>query len=85
MTQKLILPPMAEVNFALQNVRQSGIGSGLSGLELGLRLRYEIVKEFAPYVGVEWTWKVGDSARFERAAGNGASGVNFLMGVKAWF
>src|SRR3546814_7321014 len=50
-TQKLILQPMAEANFALQDVPETGIGSGLSDFELGLRLRYEIVKEFAPYVG----------------------------------
>lgn len=84
-TQKLILQPMAEVNFALQDVPESAIGSGLSGFELGLRLRYEVVKEFAPYVGVEWGRKVGDTARFARAAGEDASGVSFVMGVKAWF
>lgn len=84
-TQKLILQPMAEVNFALQDVPETGVGSGLSDLELGLRLRYEVVKEFAPYVGVEWARKVGDTARFARAAGEDASGVSFVMGVRAWF
>lgn len=84
-TQKLILQPMAEANFALQDVPENGIGSGLSDVELGLRLRYEIVREFAPYVGVEWARKVGDTARFARAAGEDASGVSFVMGVKAWF
>ncbi|KQZ64811.1 copper resistance protein CopB [Sphingopyxis sp. Root1497] len=85
LTQKLILQPAAEVNFAAQDVPESGIGSGLSDVELGLRLRYEVVKEFAPYVGVEWARKVGDSARFARAAGEDASGVSFVMGIKAWF
>lgn len=84
-TQKLILQPMAEVNFALQDVPETGVGSGLSDFELGLRLRYEVVKEFAPYVGVEWARKVGDTARFARAAGEDASGVSFVMGVRAWF
>ncbi|HET6525480.1 MULTISPECIES: copper resistance protein B [unclassified Sphingopyxis] len=84
-TQKLILQPMAEVNFALQDVPETGVGSGLSDFELGLRLRYEVVKEFAPYVGVEWAGKVGDTARFARAAGEDASGVSFVMGVRAWF
>ncbi|MBJ7498952.1 MAG: copper resistance protein B [Sphingopyxis sp.] len=84
-TQKLILQPMAEVNFALQDVPETGVGSGLSDLELGIRLRYEVVKEFAPYVGVEWARKVGDTARFARAAGEDASGVSFVMGVRAWF
>ena len=84
-TQKLILQPMAELNFALQDVPETGTGSGLSDLELGLRLRYEIVKEFAPYVGVEWARKVGDTARFARVAGEDASGVSFVMGIRAWF
>jgi copper resistance protein B len=84
-TQKLILQPMAEANFALQDVPESGVGSGLSDVELGLRLRYEIVREFAPYVGVEWARKVGDTARFARGAGEDASGVSFVMGVNAWF
>jgi copper resistance protein B len=84
-TQKLILQPMAEINFALQDVPETGIGSGLSDVELGLRLRYEVVKEFAPYVGVEWARKVGDTARFARAAGEDTNGVSFVMGVRAWF
>lgn len=84
-TQKLILQPMAELNFSAQDVPETGTGSGLSDVELGLRLRYEIVREFAPYVGVEWARKVGDTARFARAAGEDASGVSFVMGIRAWF
>ena len=66
----------------------SGVPDALAlrgDVELGLRLRYEIVREFAPYVGVEWTRKIGDTARFARAAGEDASSVSFVMGVKAWF
>ncbi len=84
-TQKLILQPMAEVNFAIQDVPETGTGSGLSDVELGLRLRYEIVKEFAPYVGVEWARKVGDTARFARAAGEDADRFSLVLGVKGWF
>ena len=84
-TQKLILQPRSEFNFALQDVPETGVGSGLSDFELGLRLRYEVVKEFAPYVGVEWAHKVGDTARFARVAGEDANGVSFVMGVRAWF
>ena len=84
-TQKLVLQPAAEINFALQDVPESGIGSGLSDVELGLRLRYEIVREFAPYVGVEWARKIGDTARFARAAGEDVGGVSVVMGIKTWF
>jgi copper resistance protein B len=66
-------------------VPETGIGSGLSDFELGLRLRYEIVKEFAPYVGVEWARKVGDTARFARTAGEDADSVSLVMGVRLWF
>jgi len=84
-TQKLILQPIAELNFALQDVPEFGVGSGWSDVELGLRLRYEIVKEFAPYVGVEWERKVGDTARFTRAAGEDPSSVSLVAGVRVWF
>ncbi|HJS09865.1 copper resistance protein B [Sphingopyxis sp.] len=84
-TQKLILQPMAELNFSAQDVPETGTGSGLSDVELGLRLRYEIVKEFAPYVGVEWARKVGDTGRYARAAGEDASSVSFVTGIRAWF
>ena len=84
-TQKLILQPMLEANFALQDVPELGIGSGLSDIEAGLRLRYEVVKEFAPYVGVEWGRRFGDSARFARAAGEDSETTSFVAGVRFWF
>ena len=84
-TQRLIFQPRVETNFAFQDVPESGIGSGLSDIELGLRLRYEIVREFAPYVGVEWAKKVGDTARFARAAGEDADVTNFVAGIRIGF
>jgi Uncharacterized protein involved in copper resistance len=84
-TQRLILQPAAEVNIAAQDVPELGIGSGLSDIELGLRLRYEFAREFAPYVGVNWERKLGDSARFARAEGEGASATSLVMGVRFWF
>lgn len=84
-TQRLILQPMAEVNFALQDVPGLGVGSGLSDIEAGLRLRYEVAKEFAPYVGVEWTRKFGDTARFARLAGEEAGTTSFVAGLRFWF
>lgn len=84
-TQRLILQPRTELNFAFQDSPEARIGSGLSDVEAGLRLRYEIVKEFAPYVGVEWTRKLGDTARFARAAGEDADSASLVMGVRVWF
>ena len=84
-TQRLILQPAAEVNVSAQDVRELGIGSGVSNVELGLRLRYEFAREFAPYVGVNWERKLGDTARFARADGEKASATSFVMGVRFWF
>lgn len=84
-TQRLILQPEGEVNFALQDVRENGIGSGLSDIELGLRLRYEIKREFAPYVGVSYERKIGDTARFARAEGEGAGSTSLVLGIRTWF
>ncbi|WP_242127771.1 copper resistance protein B [Sphingobium sp. Sx8-8] len=84
-TQRLILQPAAEVNIAAQDVPELGIGSGISNIELGLRLRYEFAREFAPYVGVNWERKLGDTARFARAEGERASVPSLVMGVRFWF
>jgi copper resistance protein B len=63
-TQRLILTPEIEVNFYGQDGVDVGIGSGLSDLEVGLRLRYEIRREFAPYIGVNWSKLFGATADF---------------------
>ena len=84
-TQKLILQPRAEVELAAQDVPELGIGAGLSTAEAGLRLRYEFVPEFAPYVGVEYERAFGDTADFRRADGEDAGGWNLVLGVRAWF
>ena len=84
-TQRLILQPAAEMNVAAQDVPELGIGSGISDIELGLRLRYEFAREFAPYVGVHWERKLGDTARYARAAGEGASVTSLVLGARFWF
>jgi len=84
-TQRLILQPRVEFNLAAQDVRAAGIGSGLSDAELGLRLRYEIRREFAPYVGISYDRTFGDTARFARASGEKAGATSLVAGVRAWF
>lgn len=84
-TQRLILQPRVEANLAAQDDRRRGQGSGLTDLELGLRLRYELAREFAPYVGVSWDRKLGGTARFARADGERASQVGLTLGVRTWF
>ena len=84
-TQRLIVQPRAEMNFAAQDVRENGIGSGLSDVDLGLRLRYEIRREFAPYVGISWLRKIGDTAKFARREGDRVSSTSLVLGMRIWF
>lgn len=84
-TQRLLLQPRAEVSLSAQDIPELGIGAGLDSVELGLRLRYEIAREFAPYIGVEQEWKVGQSADYARLAGEDPSVTNYVVGVRFWF
>lgn len=84
-TQKLILSPEIELNLYSKDDPEIGIGSGLADMELGLRLRYEIRREFAPYIGVNWSQKFGQTADYARDEGEGTSDVQFVAGIRAWF
>ncbi|MET0366054.1 MAG: copper resistance protein B [Sphingobium sp.] len=84
-TQSLILQPRAEVNLSAQDVPELDMGAGLTSVELGLRLRYEIVREFAPYVGVNWERKLGETARYARAEDENPGALRFVAGIRFWF
>ncbi|HEX8300038.1 copper resistance protein B [Sphingomonas sp.] len=84
-TQRVILQPRVEFNLSAQDVPASRIGAGLVDVELGLRLRYEISREFAPYVGVAYEAKTGRTANFSRVAGEDPTSANFVVGVRFWF
>lgn len=84
-TQRLILQPRLELNFAAQDMPRNGIGSGLSNAELGMRLRYEVAREFAPYMGVSWERKFGNTADYARLRGEETGGFSFVLGVRSWF
>lgn len=84
-TQRLILQPRAELALSAQDIPELGIGAGLDKAELGLRLRYEIAREFAPYVGIEQSWKAGRSADYARAKGEGTHATSLVAGVRFWF
>ncbi|MEG8028289.1 copper resistance protein B [Sphingomonas aerolata] len=84
-TQRAILQPRVELNLAAQDMPGSRIGAGLSTAELGLRLRYEIRREFAPYIGLSWERRYGATARYARSDGDTTGGVSLALGVRAWF
>lgn len=79
-TQKLILTPSLEADFYSKDDPQMRIGSGLSSIEAGLRLRYEFIREFAPYVGVTWEKTFGNTEDF-----NPINETSLLVGVRFWF
>ena len=84
-TQRLILSPDIEINFYGQNDPDTGIGSGLSDIEAGLRLRYEIRRQFAPYIGVNWSRLFGNTADFANIAGEKSSETQLVIGIRAWY
>jgi copper resistance protein B len=84
-TQQLILEPQLESNLYSRSDAGRGLGSGMSDLELGLRLRYEIRRQFAPYVGVTWARNFGDTADYARARGERNKNTQLVAGVRIWF
>ncbi len=85
LTQRLILTADSEINLYGQNDPNVGVGAGLSDLEAGLRLRYEIRREFAPYIGINWSRLFGNTADFARITGEKSSETQLVIGLRAWF
>lgn len=84
-TQRLILQPRGELELSAQEVPELELGSGLTKGELGVRLRYEIRPEFAPYVGIEYERAFGDTAELKRLGGEEAGDWFLTVGVRTWF
>ena len=84
-TQQLVLQPTAELDVAVQEVEELGIGSGPSSIELGLRLRYEVTRECAPYIAVHYESDLFGTADFTREEGGKVDAVSFVAGVRLFF
>jgi copper resistance protein B len=85
LTQRWIVQPEAELNFYSKDDPGRGIGSGLSDLDTGVRLRYEISRKFAPYIGFAYSGKYGNTASYSRQAGESTSDPRFVFGVRLWY
>jgi copper resistance protein B len=85
LTQRLVLQPFAEANLYGRSDPARQIGSGLSDLEMSLRLRYELRREFAPYLGLVWLHRLGGTADLVRSAGGKASDLELAAGLRVWF
>ena len=84
-TNRLILQPVVEANFHGQNDARRGIGSGLSTIEAGFRLRYEFHRQFAPYIGLTHARAFGRTADFRREAGESRGETQLVAGLRLWF
>ncbi|MEO7690758.1 MAG: copper resistance protein B [Sphingomonas sp.] len=84
-TQRLILQPRVELNLSAQDMPANRLGSGLTDAELGLRLRYEISRQFAPYIGISYEAKAGRTAEFARADSKDPTTTSLVAGIRFWF
>jgi copper resistance protein B len=85
LTNRLIVQPLIEVNIHGKSDPERGIGAGLSTIDTGFRLRYEVRREVAPYIGVTWNRKFGKTADFAKAAGDEVGSARFVVGARVWF
>jgi len=84
-TNRLVLQPLVELTFYGKSIPERGLGAGLSAVETGLRLRYEVRREFAPYLGAVWHREFGGTADFSTEAGHDIGGWRLVAGVRTWF
>jgi copper resistance protein B len=85
LTQRLVLQPRFETLVASERVPAFGVGEGLNSVALGLRLRYEIRRQLAPYVGLQWTRRYGESADLARAEHEAVADTAWVAGLRLWF
>ena len=85
LTQRLILQPTAEINFSADDIPEFQVASGITGIELGGRLRYELRRDFAPYIGVEWESAVGDTRDLIESIAEDAEATRLVVGLRAFF
>nr|WP_308409863.1 copper resistance protein B [Xanthomonas arboricola] len=85
LTNRLILQPRVEADIALTDDDRRRVGSGLEQVEVGLRLRYEITRRFAPYIGWVHSRSFGDTARRAAIDDEPVRDSRFVAGLRIWF
>ena len=85
LTNRLVLQPLVEVDVYGKSDPERGIGAGLSTIDSGLRVRYEVSRELAPYIGVTWSRKFGKTAELAESARKDPGGARFVTGLRLWF
>lgn len=84
-TQRIVAHESIEANAAVQSVPEFGIGSGFGNINLGLRLGYQVRREFMPYMGITWDRAFGETGRLRRAESGSAGALDVVVGVRFWF
>ena len=85
LSQRWIVQPEAELNFYSKDDPGRRIGSGLSDLDAGVRLRYEVRRKFGPYIGFAYNGTYGNTASYSRQAGESTSSPRFVFGLRLWY
>jgi copper resistance protein B len=85
LTNRLVLQPLVEAELYGRRDPARGLGAGLSSVDAGLRLRYEVRRELAPYVGIIWHRATFETADFAREVGGEVGRMRFAIGLRAWF
>lgn len=85
LTQRWFLQARVEANAAVQAVERFGVGAGLNDVGIGVRIRRELRREFAPYAGVSWGRSFGETARFAQRDGEATSRFSVVAGLRTWF
>ena len=85
LTQRLILQPRLDFDVAAQSVKKFDVGEGVNSIGLGMRLRYEITREIAPYIGIHWLRQIGETANIARRGGEDVHDLAVVFGVRLWF
>lgn len=85
LTQRLVLQPQFETNWYTKIDRSRGVGAGLSDIDMGLRLRYDLTRKISPYIGVAYQRFFGGTLNLRRAEGRNPDDLRFLVGIRTWF
>jgi copper resistance protein B len=85
LSQRFVLQPRVDFDAAVQSAEKFGVGEGLNSVGLSLRLRYEITRAFAPYIGVQWLRRFGETADISQLGGGRAENIAVVFGVRLWF
>lgn len=81
-TQDLFVEPHVELNAFAQDVPELGIGAGVSSVEVGLQVRYEFSRKFAPYIDLVYERDLGETAIITRAAGEDVEATTLRLGLR---